>query len=192
MGAMETSISMRKFGTSGLIFRFDHLDDARLGSEVASKIISESFPEWQLRYAKAADFHGPNSLRQFEAQVNVKLTSSTDVDFCTQDTDNLRMVVQSAVHEIGDIVAWKVQNDDRNMFLMRIEMASCDAADTLIRKRGLRSPLPGHPVSAQSLSSFVVLSAISNLCLGVGNGSHQSLWNSTSAQLYQQLSDGTP
>jgi hypothetical protein len=151
---MGASISVKKNQIGdGLYFRFDHLDDAKTSYDDALRIMArEDFPvEWELNFIKSSEYHGPGSMRQFEGQVNVKLFAN-GFDIQNQDPAHLQQIVEEVVWEVGDIAAWKVQDDTGSgMFMMRIEMASCEAADALVRVHGDRHPLARYPVSSISL-----------------------------------------
>jgi hypothetical protein len=176
---MQGSISVKKNHMgNGLLFRFDHLEDAKSTYNLALQLIAEAdFPvDWQLRFIKSSEYHGQiNAMRQFEGQVNVKLFS-TGFDICDTDLAYLQKIVMEVVWQTGDIFAWKVQDDTGSgMFMMRIEMSSCDAADTLVRHHGEQHPLPDYPVSLAflSTSSHLFLPQHTDITVGLRAGRHK-------------------
>jgi hypothetical protein len=142
---------MKKTSGGGLVFRFDHLHDAKSAYTLALEELHHGFPEtWTLTFVKAASFHGTENQRQFEGQVNIKLYSDSMPEMRSQSLERITEIATSFAWSIGDVAAWRVQpvrEDSPEKFLVRLEMASCEAADTLVRVYGDRHPLTGYPVS---------------------------------------------
>ncbi|KAF2434752.1 hypothetical protein EJ08DRAFT_656977 [Tothia fuscella] len=148
-GVLSAAISMKKIPTGGLVFRFDDLKDAKDAYGATREMIGREFPDsWTLKYVKAASFHGTDSQRQFEGQINIKLYNDNMAELRSQSEGHLTQILTNFIHDCGEVVAWRLQparEDFPDRMMMRVEMSACEASDSMLRLFGDRQPMNGQP-----------------------------------------------
>jgi hypothetical protein len=129
---MESSIATKKLDDGALIFRFDHVLQARMAYKTTLGLfgLGSFLPGWTAIFVSAADFHGDHS-RDKEGHLRVAVTG----DYSEAE---LREYALVAIHKHvpGGVLSSIVKSFDneKQILVLDVALASVRAAETVALK----------------------------------------------------------